>query len=108
MYSTADFEIIKDVVISFIPGAESVYLFGSYAKGTAREQSDIDIAILLEHDLHWRERNAVLNRLYSDMSQRGYNVDFVMKKSDKFRSESELPTLSRVILREGKLLWTHN
>jgi predicted nucleotidyltransferase len=108
MYSTADFEIIKNVVISSVPSAESVYLFGSYAKGTAQEQSDIDIAILLEHDLHWRERNAILNRLYSDMSQRGYNVDFVMKKSDKFLSESKLPTLSRVILREGKLLWTHN
>ena len=108
MYSSADFEIIKDVVVSSTPLAESIYLFGSYAKGTAREQSDIDIAILLEHDLHWRERNALLNRLYSDMSQRGYNVDFVLKKSDKFRSESELPTLSRVILREGKLLWTSN
>ena len=108
MYSSADFEIIKDVVISSIPSAESVYLFGSYAKGTAREQSDIDIAILLEQDLHWRERNALLNRLYSDMSQRGYNVDFVLKKSDKFHNESELPTLSRVILREGKLLWTNS
>ena len=108
MYSSADFEIIKDVIVSSIPMAESVYLFGSYAKGTAREQSDIDIAILLETDLYWRERNAILNRLYCDMSQRGYNVDFVLKKSDKFRTESGLPTLSRVILREGKLLWTHN
>ena len=39
-----------------------VDLFGSYAKGTAREQSDI--AILLEHELGWRERNSILNRLY--------------------------------------------
>ncbi len=108
MYSSADFEIIKDAVVSAVPIAESVYLFGSYAKGTAREQSDIDIAILLEHDLHWRDRNTLLNRLYSDMSQRGYNVDFVLKKSDKFLAESTLPTLSRVILREGKLLWTNN
>ena len=108
MYSSADFEIIKDIVISSIPITESVYLFGSYAKGTAREQSDIDIAVLLEQDLHWRERNTILNRLYSDMSQRGYNVDFVLKKTDKFIAESALPTLSRVILREGKLLWTNN
>ena len=108
MYSSADFEIIKDMVISSIPLAESVYLFGSYAKGTAREQSDIDIAILLEEDLHWRERNALLNRLYRDMAQKGYNVDFVLKRTDKFRAECELPTLSRVILREGKLLWSNN
>ncbi len=108
MYSAADFEIIKNVVISSIPTTESVYLFGSYAKGTAREQSDIDIAILLKHDLHWRERNAILNKLYCDMAQKGYMVDFVLKKAEKFRTESELPTLSRVILRDGRLLWTNN
>jgi predicted nucleotidyltransferase len=90
------------------PITESVYLFGGYAKGTAREQSDIDIAVLLEQDLDWRERNTILNRLYSDMSQRGYNVDFVLKKTDKFIAESTLPTHSRVILWEGKLLWTNN
>lgn len=106
MYSSGDFEIIKDMVISSMPLAKSIYLFGSYAKGTAREQSDIDIAILLEQDLHWRERNALLNRLYCDMAQKGYNVDLVLKRADKFRTESELPTLSRVILREGRLLWT--
>ncbi len=33
MYSSADFEIIKDAVVSAVPLAESVYLFGSYAKG---------------------------------------------------------------------------
>jgi predicted nucleotidyltransferase len=96
------------MVLSSIPMAKSVYLFGSYAKGTAREQSDIDIAILLEQDLHWRERNDLLNRLYRDMAQKGYNVDFVLKRADTFRTESELPTVSRVILREGKLLWTNN
>jgi predicted nucleotidyltransferase len=96
------------MVIASIPIAESVCLFGSYAKGTAREQSDIDIAILLEHDLHWRERNSILNHLYSTMAENGYNVDFVLKNAEKLRVERELPTLSRVILREGKLLWTNH
>jgi predicted nucleotidyltransferase len=108
MYSSADFEIIKNMVIASIPVAESVYLFGSYARGAAREQSDIDIAILLEHDLHWRERNSILNHLYCSMAESGYNVDFVLKNAENFRIESELPTLSRVILREGKLLWTNH
>jgi adenylate cyclase len=75
---------------------------------TAQEKSDIDIAILLEKDLQWRERNTLLNRLYRDASQRGYNVDFLLKSAEKFRAESELPTLARVILREGRLLWTKN
>ncbi len=108
MYSSADIDSIRDLVIAAVPSAERIYLFGSYAKGTAREQSDVDIAILLDTDLHWRTRNETLNRLYRDMAQKGYNVDFVLKRSDSFFNESELPTLSRVIRREGKLLWTNN
>jgi predicted nucleotidyltransferase len=106
MHGQIDFQAIKDLIITTVPAAESIFLFGSYAKGTAQEQSDIDIAILLENDLQWRERNALLNRLYKDTSQRGYNVDFLLKSAEKFRAESELPTLARVILREGRLLWT--
>lgn len=106
MHGQTDFQAIKNLVIETVPTVKSIFLFGSYAKGTAQEQSDIDIAILLEKDLQWRERNALLNRLYKDTSQRGYNVDFLLKSADKFRAESELPTLARVILREGRLLWT--
>lgn len=106
MHGQTDFQAIKDLVIATVPAAESIFLFGSYAKGTAREESDI--AILLEKDLQWRERNALLNRLYSDTAQHGYNVDFLLKSAEKFRAESELPTLARVILREGRLLWVKN
>jgi predicted nucleotidyltransferase len=108
MYSAGDFETIKDIVISAIPSVKSIFLFGSYAKGTAREQSDIDIAILLEHELGWRERNSILNRLYGDTAQKGYNVDFLLKSADKLHDDASLPTISRVILREGMLLWTKN
>jgi predicted nucleotidyltransferase len=108
MYSASDFETIKDIVISAVPSVRSIFLFGSYAKGTAREQSDIDIAVLLEHDMGWRERNNILNKLYGDTSQKGYSVDFLLKRADKFLNDSTLPTISRVILREGRLLWTKN
>lgn len=78
MYSASDFETTKNIVISAVPSVESIFLFGSYAKGTAREQSDIDLAVLLEDDLGWRERNSILNRLYGDTAQKGYNVDFLL------------------------------
>ncbi|MFC1466200.1 MAG: nucleotidyltransferase domain-containing protein [Candidatus Brachytrichaceae bacterium NZ_4S206] len=31
------------------PGVQAVYLFGSYAEGRARPDSDLDLAILLRH-----------------------------------------------------------
>lgn len=105
MFLTSDFDAIKDIVISTVPSVESIFLFGSYAKGTAKENSDIDVAILLRQDLCWQERKLVLNRLYSATSQKGYNVDFLFKRNDKFLVDSTLPTMSRVIQREGRLLW---
>ena len=108
MYSANDFETIKNIVIAAVPSVASIFLFGSYAKGTAREQSDIDIAVLLEDEPGWRERNSILNRLYGDTATKGYNVDFLLKRVDKFNDDSSLPTMSRIILREGRLLWTKN
>lgn len=105
MYTASDIESIKNIVIATVPAVDSIFLFGSYAEGTAREQSDIDIAILLRHELNWRERNSILNRLYEDTARQGYDVDFLLKLVDKFRADSSQPTLSRVISREGKLLW---
>ena len=105
MYTSVEIDEIKDMVIAEVPRAERIYLFGSYARGTAREQSDLDIAVLMDADLNWRDRNDMLNRLYNGTAQKGYNVDFLLKRADLFFAESELPTLSRVILREGKLLW---
>ena len=104
--SCSDFEAIKEIIISAVPSVESIFLFGSYAKCAAREQSDIDVANLLKDDLGWRERNSILNRLYSTTAQFGYNVDFLLKRADKFREDNNLPTMSRVIQREGRLLWT--
>lgn len=39
-------------VIQTYPSITSAYLFGSYAKGTARPDSDVDIVLFL-HDLGW-------------------------------------------------------
>jgi predicted nucleotidyltransferase len=33
MHDTTDLDIIKDLVITTIPAAKSIFLFGSYAKG---------------------------------------------------------------------------
>lgn len=64
MYTQQDFETIKEIVIRDIPIAVSVILFGSYARGTAKEDSDIDIVILLDKEPDWQERHKILNKIY--------------------------------------------
>jgi len=106
MYSSKDINNIADIILRKMSNVVSIYLFGSYAKGTARDDSDIDIAILLKKLPDWRERKNVLNQIYNEAGAFNYNVDFLIKSKESFESEKTLPTLSRVIEREGKLLWT--
>ena len=106
MYTEKDFDAVKDIIIQDVPEAVEVILFGSYANGTAREHSDLDIMILLEKEYEWRERRTVLNRIYQDTAQKGYLIDFLLKKKENFDKDKHIPTLSKVIAKEGRVLWT--
>ena len=50
--SQSDILSTASSVIQTYPSITSAYLFGSYAKGTARPDSDVDIALFLD-DLRW-------------------------------------------------------
>jgi predicted nucleotidyltransferase len=42
--------VYKDLVKNLFPvKIENIYLFGSYAKGTPRKDSDIDVALVVQH-----------------------------------------------------------
>lgn len=105
MYSQKDFDLIKKIVLKKIENTKFIYLFGSYALSEANKESDIDIAILLEKQIDWKERKNILNYLYRETSKNGLEVDFVVKTESSFNEEKLLPTLAQVIHKEGKILW---
>ena len=41
-----------------------VILFGSKARGDSEEDSDIDLLLLTDQPLHWRERHAIVDALF--------------------------------------------
>ena len=48
-------------VISPLFADADVYLFGSYSKGTAREDSDLDVAVVVHHvDGNWLDKSSAL------------------------------------------------
>ncbi|HOD42411.1 MAG TPA: nucleotidyltransferase domain-containing protein [Candidatus Wallbacteria bacterium] len=108
MLKSTDYGIIKELVIKEIPAAVGLILFGSHSRGEARSDSDIDLMVLLEKELNWRERHKILNRIYRGSVDKGYNIDFVFKLKEKYESDKNLPTLSRVIAREGNVIWMKN
>jgi predicted nucleotidyltransferase len=101
MYTEKDFHAIKDIIINKIPETTGVILFGSYAKGTAREESDMDFAILTKRTLERPEKLKALTELRWEIARRGYNADFLVKNEADFLWEKDLPTLSKVIFHEG-------
>jgi predicted nucleotidyltransferase len=55
----------------------AVYLFGSYAKGDAREESDIDIAVLSDKlRENWNKNEEILWKLGADVDLRIEPVGF--------------------------------
>lgn len=55
-------EVVKKIVSFYKP--EKVILFGSYAKGTATNRSDMDILVIKETDEPFRIRGRLLRQLF--------------------------------------------
>lgn len=105
MYTEKDFTAIKNIIIRDIPNVVKVILFGSYARGDAREGSDIDFLILTNREFERKEKLKTLADLRWDIALAGYNADVLLKDQKKYTADMLSPTLSRVINREGKIIW---
>jgi uncharacterized protein len=57
-------EIIDLLVREFNP--EKIILFGSYARGDAREDSDVDLLVVAETDLPARDRFSTIRGILAD------------------------------------------
>lgn len=94
---------ITDTVRSVID-AERIYLFGSFAYGNPREDSDFDIYIVLSDESE-RPLKAVqkVNMALARMDIR--SVDILADTSSRFYEKSKSPTLERTIVKKGVQLY---
>lgn len=54
----------KQIVLGIIPDAE-IILYGSRARGDAKEDSDFDLLILVNEPVHWKTERVLGDRLYN-------------------------------------------
>jgi predicted nucleotidyltransferase len=108
MYTQQDYETITQLILSRTPDPRAIYLFGSCARGTEREDSDMDIAVLVERAMDRKNKLHLLQELWNITGDNGYSVDFIIKTFRDFMDEINLPTLSNIIHREGRVLWQKN
>jgi len=94
-----ELDLIKESVLKTVQ-AEAIYLFGSYAYGTPREDSDIDIYVVVPDDAG--DIIEMKGNIRMDLwKKRSKPMDLLIGRSSGFNRRKNGPTLERVIARDG-------
>ncbi len=96
---------IKQVIEKLIETAkpQKIYLFGSYARGDAREKSDLDF-LVVERKLSSQRKEMV--RLHDAIRSMRLPVDILVTVESHFNEWSEIPgTVINRAITEGKLCY---
>ncbi|MFP4020781.1 MAG: type VII toxin-antitoxin system MntA family adenylyltransferase antitoxin [Halanaerobium sp.] len=91
-----DFDYIKSFLIEELK-AELIYLFGSYAGGKARADSDLDLAFLTSEEIDDYQRFLTAQKLASNLN---IDVDLI--------DLSKASTVFKAQIIQGQLLYAQN
>jgi predicted nucleotidyltransferase len=96
----AELDKLKEIIINAIP-VEQIYLFGSYAYGTPRKDSDLDLYVVLKDGLPMRDLDAGLQIALAISREKSMPVDIVAKNKHDFLNRLNGITLERIVNRDG-------
>ena len=96
---------IKNNILSTVgDGCEKIFLFGSYAYGNPRKDSDYDFYVVLKDGME--NPILVMQKIYEYMCDTNYiPVDILANYKSRFEKRSVQPTLERTIANKGVLLY---
>ncbi len=85
---------------------QRIILFGSHARGTADNKSDVDLLVICP--LRKKRRTLILE-MNRSLWGLGLARDIVVLAPKEFENEKEIPgTIARYAFKEGKLLYERN
>jgi len=96
----AELDKLKNLIINTIP-VEQIFLFGSYAYGTPRKESDLDLYVVLKDDVKMRDLDAGLQIRLAIDRKKSMPVDIIAKKKSEFLDRLDDITLERKVNRDG-------
>jgi len=96
-------QIVNIIVSTVAP--DKIILFGSYARGDGKKNSDIDILILKKGLKNERD---ITNRLYMDLFNQKIStpVDLIAMDYDKYyKLNNDIGYIYKTIKQEGKVIY---
>jgi len=92
---------IVDSILSSVPASE-IYLFGSYANGTEREDSDYDFYVVIPDGIGIREREANRAIRVNLVGKQKRSIDMLVGTQSKFnRRKDYLYSIENEIIETG-------
>ncbi len=94
----------KDLLSHFGQEIEQIFLYGSYARGDFREDSDVDIMVLLKKDPTLVDENFVNNLTFDYMYSYNFFFSIMLQNSNLFNRVIGFYPLFANIVNEGVLI----
>jgi predicted nucleotidyltransferase len=102
MISPQQLQSVADRIVERASSSARVILFGSYARGDASEDSDIDL-LVVETEL--RDKASEYLQLKSAVGRVGVGVDLILMSDEEFERRRHVPgTLPYWAAKEGQVL----
>ena len=100
---TREIEELKDRFVEQLSPLQ-VYLFGSFADGTDREDSDFDFYMVVDDDSP-SPMDLAAEAYKAIRHVRTRPVDILVGKKSRFEARKNMPTVEREVYRKGVLLY---
>ena len=102
-------KIVKEYLKNFPPNirVKGVFLFGSYATGKIREDSDLDLIVLSPDfkKINFIKRSEMLSRFRKDKMTRSIPMDIFGYTPEEFKNIDKESVIMRRAKREGKMIY---
>jgi predicted nucleotidyltransferase len=97
-------DTIKNIIVKTLP-VEQIYLFGSYAYGSPRQDSDLDFYVIMNDDAPYRDIEAMGMVDVAISGHKSLPTDVLVIKKSKFQYRLSAPTLEHEVAEKGKLIY---
>jgi predicted nucleotidyltransferase len=99
---------VKNKILASV-NCQKIILFGSYAYGTPREDSDYDFFVVLD-DSYSENPILAVQAIYKNLAQDRLktSVDILANWKTRFEERSKLPTIEHTIANKGIVLYDRN